>query len=62
MKYVILSFKFQLLSGMCSMQWSESVVTGTADAFDFYSVENANNEFNNAQVSLKIFLKNSSKG
>ena len=47
---------------MCSMQWAESVVTGTADAFDFYSVENANNEFNNAQVSLKIFLKNSSKG
>jgi len=43
---------FRQNAGMCSMQWSESVVTGTADAFDFYSVENANNEFNNAQHTI----------
>jgi len=30
-------------AGMCSIQWTESVVTGTADAFDFNAVANIAN-------------------
>merc|ERR1711944_25348 len=37
-------------AGMCSVQWSESVVTGTADAFDFNAVTMANRD--NAQHQI----------
>merc|ERR1712178_666878 len=35
-------------AGMCTIQWTESVVTGTADAFDF----NANANIANAQHGI----------
>jgi len=39
-------------AGMCSIQWAESVVTGTADAFDFKAVANdANAQHTIAQCS-----------
>ena len=39
---------------MCTIQWTESVVTGNADAFDF----NANANAINAQVIGKFLVKN----
>ena len=40
---------------MCSIQWAESVVTGTADAFDFAAVTAT--KIANAQVYLKYYTK-----